>query len=259
MASTDRVGAETVHGRAAGCTDDGDGRGDRRRSRSSPALDAAARERLSRAAADIAPRRRASTPRTRAASARCSPSSRAASRRSSRSTASSASSASATPATSSARCRSSLGTVFPVGFRAAEPSRVMRIEPRDYHAVAAVAPDVAAEVGQARRAPDERLARPAGHRRRAAAAARDRGRPPLGRAPAPSCGASSTATRSRSAGSRPTRRTPRSCGAARCRRTSDLPGDPRRRRQDRGAAAAAPGRRAARPRHRAGARRSTTR
>ena len=28
-----------------------------------------------------------------------------------------------------------LGTVFPVGFRAAEPSRVMRIEPRDYHAV----------------------------------------------------------------------------------------------------------------------------
>ena len=27
-----------------------------------------------------------------------------------------------------------LGTVFPVGFRAAEPSRVMRIEPHDYHA-----------------------------------------------------------------------------------------------------------------------------
>jgi len=32
-----------------------------------------------------------------------------------------------------------LGTVFPVGFRAAEKSRVMRIEPRDYHALAAVA------------------------------------------------------------------------------------------------------------------------
>ena len=30
-----------------------------------------------------------------------------------------------------------LGTVFPVGFRAAEPSRVMRVEPHDYHAVAA--------------------------------------------------------------------------------------------------------------------------
>ena len=41
-----------------------------------------------------------------------------------------------------------LGTVFPVGFRAAEPSRVMRVEPQDYHAVAAVAPDVGKEVGR---------------------------------------------------------------------------------------------------------------
>jgi thioredoxin reductase (NADPH) len=41
-----------------------------------------------------------------------------------------------------------LGTVFPVGFRAAEPSRVMRIEPHDYHAVAAVVPDVAKELGR---------------------------------------------------------------------------------------------------------------
>src|SRR5436309_12199453 len=41
-----------------------------------------------------------------------------------------------------------LGTVFPVGFRAAERSRVMRVEPHDYHAVAAVAPDVAKEVGR---------------------------------------------------------------------------------------------------------------
>ena len=38
-----------------------------------------------------------------------------------------------------------LGTVFPVGFRAAEASRVMRIEPHDYHALAAVVPDVAEE------------------------------------------------------------------------------------------------------------------
>src|SRR6476620_8361120 len=30
-----------------------------------------------------------------------------------------------------------LGTFFPVGFRATEPSRVMRIEPHDYHSVAA--------------------------------------------------------------------------------------------------------------------------
>ncbi|MFL5919862.1 MAG: FAD-dependent oxidoreductase [Gaiellaceae bacterium] len=41
-----------------------------------------------------------------------------------------------------------LGTLFPVGFRAAEQSRVMRIEPQDYHAVAAVAPVVAKEVGR---------------------------------------------------------------------------------------------------------------
>ena len=41
-----------------------------------------------------------------------------------------------------------LGTVFPVGFRAAEKSRVMRVEPHDYHAVAAVAPDVGKEIGR---------------------------------------------------------------------------------------------------------------
>jgi thioredoxin reductase (NADPH) len=41
-----------------------------------------------------------------------------------------------------------LGTVFPVGFRAAEKSRVMRVEAHDYHAVAAVAPDVGKEVGR---------------------------------------------------------------------------------------------------------------
>jgi thioredoxin reductase (NADPH) len=41
-----------------------------------------------------------------------------------------------------------LGTVFPVGFRAAEPSRVMRIEAQDYHAVAAIEPGIAAEIGR---------------------------------------------------------------------------------------------------------------
>lgn len=40
-----------------------------------------------------------------------------------------------------------LGTVFPVGFRAAVKSRVMRVEPHDYHAVAAVDPVVAKAVG----------------------------------------------------------------------------------------------------------------
>jgi len=39
-------------------------------------------------------------------------------------------------------------TPFPVGFRAAEPSRVLRLEPHDYHALAAVAPDVAKAVGR---------------------------------------------------------------------------------------------------------------
>ena len=42
----------------------------------------------------------------------------------------------------------SLGTVFPVGFRAAEPSRIMRVEAHDYHAVAAVEPVVAKEIGR---------------------------------------------------------------------------------------------------------------
>src|SRR6059058_869147 len=52
-----------------------------------------------------------------------------------------------------------LGTLFPVGFRAAEPSRVMRIEPHDYHAVAAVAPEVVKEVG---RLASDRIAGPRG-------------------------------------------------------------------------------------------------
>ncbi len=41
-----------------------------------------------------------------------------------------------------------LGTVFPVGFRAAEDSRVMRLEASDYHAVAAVVPDVGKVIGK---------------------------------------------------------------------------------------------------------------
>lgn len=41
-----------------------------------------------------------------------------------------------------------LGTTFPFGFRAAEPSRLMRIEARDYHAVAAAAPEVGVKLGE---------------------------------------------------------------------------------------------------------------
>jgi thioredoxin reductase (NADPH) len=40
-----------------------------------------------------------------------------------------------------------LGTLFPVSFRAAEASRVMRIEPSDYHSLAAVEPDVSHAIG----------------------------------------------------------------------------------------------------------------
>ncbi|HZP72120.1 MAG TPA: FAD-dependent oxidoreductase [Gaiellaceae bacterium] len=40
-----------------------------------------------------------------------------------------------------------LGTVFPVGFRASERSRVLRIEPAAYHAIAAVDPVIAKSVG----------------------------------------------------------------------------------------------------------------
>ena len=41
-----------------------------------------------------------------------------------------------------------LGTVFPVGFRAAGPTRVMRLEPHDYHLLAARQPQVGGEVGK---------------------------------------------------------------------------------------------------------------
>jgi thioredoxin reductase (NADPH) len=41
-----------------------------------------------------------------------------------------------------------LGTVFPAGFRATKRSRVMRIEPHDYHALLAVEPEVATQVGK---------------------------------------------------------------------------------------------------------------
>jgi thioredoxin reductase (NADPH) len=40
-----------------------------------------------------------------------------------------------------------LGTTFPFGFRAAEPSRLIRLEARDYHAIAASAPDVGVKLG----------------------------------------------------------------------------------------------------------------
>ncbi len=41
-----------------------------------------------------------------------------------------------------------LGTWFPVGFRAAETSRVIRIQPRDYYTMIAEAPDIAEKIGE---------------------------------------------------------------------------------------------------------------
>ena len=68
-----------------------------------------------------------------------------------------------------------LGTVFPVGFRAAVPSRVMRIEPRDYHAARPARRTWSRRSGGSPPS-DERAARAAGPRGGPAAAARDRRR-----------------------------------------------------------------------------------
>jgi hypothetical protein len=109
-----------------------------------------------------------------------------------------------------------LGTPHPAGFRAAEASRVVRIEPQDYHAVAAVAPIVAKQVG---RLAGHRIGGPGGcrpsypHPLRSARSSSVIGGTP----PARSCGASSTATRSSSDGSSRTCRPMRWSGRVRCR------------------------------------------
>ena len=112
------------------------------------ALDAEHCERLCRGGGrHQAPARRVRRARGRRAGAVRGPRGARSSRRSS-STASSASSASAHPGDIFGEVPITLGTVFPVGFRAAEKSRVMRIEAHDYHAIAAVAPEVGREVGR---------------------------------------------------------------------------------------------------------------
>jgi thioredoxin reductase (NADPH) len=40
-----------------------------------------------------------------------------------------------------------LGTPFPGGYRAAEPARVMRVDPREYYAIAAASPEVSTKIG----------------------------------------------------------------------------------------------------------------
>ena len=70
-----------------------------------------------------------------------------------------------------------LGTPFPGGYRAAEPSRVLRIDVQQYYALAAIVEGCRPK-GQRARARADR--RPAEHHRRAAEAARHIGRTPLG-------------------------------------------------------------------------------
>ena len=142
-----------------------------------------------------------------------------------------------------------LGTVFPVGFRAAEQSRVMRIEPHDYHAVAAIHPDVAKEIGKLSR---KRIGGSGGLQSLGLGAPTAPGgcaRAPLGlglrggAALPRSQPDQLRLDRSRRAGCwRPVGRTPSSGGGGRSRRSH-------RRRHDRRAAPASPAGRAARPWH----------
>jgi thioredoxin reductase (NADPH) len=96
-----------------------------------------------------------------------------------------------------------LGTTFPFGFRAVEPTRLMRLEAEDYHAAVAQAPKVGERLGALAR---ERI----GYLQGITADT-----PP----PPPSSAIFSTETRSRSGGSPPTPRMANSCGATPCRPT----------------------------------------
>ena len=65
------------------------------------------------------------------------------------------------------------GTVFVGGYRASEPSRVFRVDPKHYYAIAATSPGGR---GEGRRARTRAHRRAAGHRGRATQGARDDGR-----------------------------------------------------------------------------------
>ena len=39
------------------------------------------------------------------------------------------------------------GTPFPGGYRASEPSRVFRVEPKQYYAIAAASPEISVKIG----------------------------------------------------------------------------------------------------------------
>ena len=92
-----------------------------------------------------------------------------------------------------------LGTGFPVGFRAGEATRVMRVEARDYHALASTAPDLVSAVGKLAA---ERISGPRGLQGIAAGSLLPAPSSSATRTTvrAPSCAASSTGTRIRSRG-----------------------------------------------------------
>ena len=85
------------------------------------------------------------------------------------------------------------GTPFIAGYRAAEPSRVLRVDPKQYYAIAAASPEVSVKVGVPRTRAHRRAS---GYRGRTAQGARHDGRSPLGRRHAARCASSSRATRS---------------------------------------------------------------
>ena len=70
-----------------------------------------------------------------------------------------------------------LGTPFPGGYRAAEPSRVMRVEARQYYAIAAASPEISVKIGALAR---ERIGGLQGIAAEPPKAARDDVRAPLG-------------------------------------------------------------------------------
>ena len=115
-----------------------------------------------------------------------------------------------------------LGTVFPVGFRAAEPSRVMRLDPptttRSPRRHRAWQPRSAGSQATASAAPPACRASPPRSGSRARSSSEAAGTPT-----ARSSGTSSTATRSRSSGCSGKRPARRSDGEARCRRKRTVP------------------------------------
>ena len=165
---------------SAGGVWDGDPRGNRAVRGVCDSRDRRPRAALSRCGRHQ-PRRRENMRCTRETSRGFSDCSRVISRWSSSSTESSGSSASGGRATSIGEISITLGTPHPAGFRATEASRVFRIEPHDYHAVAAVAPEVGKHVWAPGEQSAQRAARPSEPRLRVGSISRDRPRPPVGR------------------------------------------------------------------------------